>query len=313
MESLLCLLSTEETPKDIYKDAEDRNRIWYFPDHDFTLSTSWTKFLVAGFERTHANKTGTGVYDLDIDKIDEQWTKDLPNTDIAVVSAGHWLFRPIYIHRGDEMIGCIFCYSPNMTQISLKEGFKLVFSAAFKHINACRSCKSNLVTVLRTFSPTHFENGTWNTGGACGRTKPFRANETDMESSGDMEIRRAQIEQFKEMKPDSLEKKKKFGVLDVTRVMLMRADGHPNSYWGNQWMKGFNDCTHWYLPGPIDAWSEFLMVILKQLIIILNKTVTSDENELCSCQGTSMLLPPSLREGAPSSLPPQKGCQDLST
>ncbi|KAG7548630.1 PC-Esterase [Arabidopsis suecica] len=136
MESLLCLLSMEETPKDIYKDADDRNRIWYFREHDFTLSTSWTKFLVAGFERTHANKTGTGIYDLDIDKIDEQWAKDLPNTDIAIVSAGHWLFRPIYIHRGDETIGCIFCNLPNMTQISLKEGFKLVLSISMDVITA---------------------------------------------------------------------------------------------------------------------------------------------------------------------------------
>ncbi|BAB10899.1 unnamed protein product [Arabidopsis thaliana] len=48
-------------------------------------------------------------------------------------------------------------------------------------------------------------------------------------------------------------------------VMLMRPDGHPNSYWGNKWMKGFNDCTHWCLPGPINAWSEFLMAILRQL------------------------------------------------
>ncbi|KAG7604372.1 PC-Esterase, partial [Arabidopsis thaliana x Arabidopsis arenosa] len=47
MESLLCLLLMEETPKDIYLMA---------------------KFLGAGLERTHANQTGTGIYYLDIDK-----------------------------------------------------------------------------------------------------------------------------------------------------------------------------------------------------------------------------------------------------
>ncbi|KAL9812620.1 putative PC-Esterase [Arabidopsis thaliana] len=86
-----ALVSQEETPKDIYLMA---------------------KFLGAGLERTHANQTGTGIYYLDIDKIDEQWANDLPNTDIAIVSACHWLFRPIYIHRGDEEIGCIFCNLP---------------------------------------------------------------------------------------------------------------------------------------------------------------------------------------------------------
>lgn len=80
-----------------------------------------------------------------------------------------------------------------------------------------------------------------------------------MESRSDMEIRRAQIEQLEEMKPDNLEKKKKkFGVLDVTRVIVMGPDGHPNFYrWGNLWMKGFNNdctvCTHRCLPGPVDA------------------------------------------------------------
>ncbi|CAN8273039.1 unnamed protein product [Cochlearia groenlandica] len=264
MESLLCLLSMEETPKDIYKDAEDRNRIWYFPDHGFTLSTSWTKFLVSGYERRDANKTGTGVYDIDIDKIDDQWANDLPNTDIAIVSAGHWLFRPIYIHRGNETIGCLFCYLPNVTRLSHKEGFNLVFAAALNHINTCNNCKDNLVTVLRTFTPSHFENGTWNTGGACGRTNPFKANEIDLRRSSDMEFRTSQIEKLEEItKRDGL--KRKFAVLDVTRVMLMRPDGHPNSYWGNIWMKGFNDCTHWCLPGPIDTWSEFLMVLLRNM------------------------------------------------
>ncbi|OAO90011.1 hypothetical protein AXX17_AT5G37820 [Arabidopsis thaliana] len=144
MESLLCLLLMEETPKDIYLMA---------------------KFLGAGLERTHANQTGTGIYYLDIDKIDEQWANDLPNTDIAIVSA-----------------------------------------SAFKHINGCHNCKDNLVTILRTFSPTYFENGTCNTGGACKRTIPLKVNEINQKSS-DMEIRTTQIEQLEEIKRDSLKKK----------------------------------------------------------------------------------------------------------
>ncbi|CAN8266093.1 unnamed protein product [Cochlearia groenlandica] len=264
MESLLCLLSMEETPKDIYKDDEDRNRIWYFPSHDFTLSTSWTKFLVSGQERIDGNKTGTGLYDLDIEKLDEGWSKGLPNTDIAVISAAHWFFRPIFIHRGDESLGCIYCNLPNITQISPDEGFKLVYSAVFKYIDACEKCKSDLVTVLRTISPAHFENGTWDTGGRCSRTSPFRENQVDLQSN-EMKIRTSQIEQLESVTKPENKKAKKFAVLDVTKVMLMRPDGHPNGYWGNKWMKGYNDCVHWCLPGPIDAWNEFLMVIIRRL------------------------------------------------
>ncbi|CAL9248311.1 unnamed protein product [Arabidopsis halleri] len=264
MESLLCLLSMEETPKDIYKDGEDRNRIWYFPKHDFTLSTSWTKFLVEERERRDGNNTGTGLFDLDIGKIDEGWFKGLPNTDIAILSAAHWFFRPIFIHRGDETLGCIYCNLPNMTQISPEEGFKLVYSAVFKFIDECEKCKDNLVTVLRTISPAHFENGTWDTGGTCSRTSPFGENQIDLQSN-EMKIRRSQIEQLVGIATKRNNKAKKFAVLDVTRVMLRRPDGHPNGYWGNKWMKGYNDCVHWCLPGPIDAWNEFLMAIIRQL------------------------------------------------
>ncbi|WZZ74241.1 hypothetical protein YC2023_085611 [Brassica napus] len=264
MESLLCLLSMEETPKDIYKDGEDKNRIWYFPNHDFTLSTSWTKFLVEEHERVDGNKTGTGLFDIDISKMDEGWFKGLPNTDIAIVSAAHWFFRPIFIHRGDETLGCIYCNEPNMTQLSPDQGFKFVYSSVFKHINECQNCKSDLVTIMRTISPAHFENGTWDTGGSCRRTSPFGVNQIDLQSN-EMKIRTSQIEQLEVITKGDHKGKKKFGVLDVTRVMLMRPDGHPNSHWGNKWMKGYNDCVHWCLPGPIDAWNDFLMAILRQL------------------------------------------------
>ncbi|KAF2596710.1 hypothetical protein F2Q68_00011750 [Brassica cretica] len=233
MESLLCLLSMEETPRDICKDGEDRNRIWYFPSHDFTLSTSWTKFLVAGEERVDSNKTGTGLFDLDLAKMDEGWSKGLPNTDISIVSAAHWFFRPIIIHRGDETLGCIYCNLPNMTQISPDEGFKLVHSAVFKHIRA------------------------------CSRTSPFGENQIDLQSN-EMKIRTSQIPQLEGVTKGDY-KGKKFAVLDVTKVMLMRPDGHPNGHWGNKWMKGYNDCVHWCLPGPIDAWNEFLMAVIRQL------------------------------------------------
>jgi len=259
----VCLLVQEETPKDIYKDGEDRNRIWYFPKHDFTLSTSWTKFLVEERERRDSNNTGTGLFDLDIGKIDEGWFNGLPNTDIAIVSAAHWFFRPIFIHRGDETLGCIYCNLPNMTQISPEEGFKLVYSAVLRQINECEMCKKDLVTVLRTISPAHFENGTWDTGGTCSRTSPFGENKIDLQSN-EMKIRKSQIEQLEGITKRG-NKAKKFAVLDVTRVMQMRPDGHPNGYWGNKWMKGYNDCVHWCLPGPIDAWNDFLMAIIRQL------------------------------------------------
>ena len=45
---------------------------------------------------------------------------------------------------------------------------------------------------------------------------------------------------------------------------MMRLDGHPGSYWHNKRKKGYNDCVHWCMPGPIDYWNNFLMAVMRK-------------------------------------------------
>ncbi|PWA65916.1 hypothetical protein CTI12_AA330200 [Artemisia annua] len=115
--------------------------------------------------------------------------------------------------------------------------------------------------MLRTFSPSHFENGTWDNGGNCNRTNPLKDYEVES-SEFYREISRMQNEEIERANKECLEKEKRFKVMDITMVMAMRADGHPRSHWGNKWMKGYNDCVQWCLPGPIDVWNDFLMAHL---------------------------------------------------
>ncbi|KAK8552915.1 hypothetical protein V6N13_055693 [Hibiscus sabdariffa] len=96
MESLICLLSKVESPIDRYKDSEDRNQIWYFPDHELTLKILWTKFLVHGEERV-INGLSSGIFYLHLHKVDEKWSKDLPAIDYIIISDAHWFFRTIYL------------------------------------------------------------------------------------------------------------------------------------------------------------------------------------------------------------------------
>ncbi|MCI18223.1 protein YLS7-like, partial [Trifolium medium] len=104
----------------------------------------WSRFLIVGEERM-VNGTGTSVFDLNFDKIDEDWAKVIPELDYAIISDGHWYFRLMYLHQG-----------------------------ALNYINNCKECKKGkLLTILRTFAPAHFENGVWNTGGYCNRTSPM--------------------------------------------------------------------------------------------------------------------------------------------
>lgn len=250
----------EEVPTDAYKDDEDRNRIWHFPAHDFTLKILWTKFLVVGEERK-INDSSSGIFDLYLDKIDENWARSLNNIDYIIISDGHWFFRPIYLHKGSEVVACVYCNEPNVTDKGVSFAVSMALRAALNHINNCKKCK-NIVTLLRTFSPSHFENGFWNTGGTCNRTSPVSEKEIDY-GAREWELRNKQVDEVE--RANERIQGKRFEVLDVTRAMLMRPDGHPGDFWGNKWMKGYNDCVHWCLPGPIDLWSDLLLAVLRRL------------------------------------------------
>ncbi|KAJ6740666.1 PROTEIN TRICHOME BIREFRINGENCE-LIKE 9-RELATED [Salix purpurea] len=258
IESLLCLLSQEEVPVDAYLDSEDRNRVWHFPVHNFTLKMLWTKFLVSGEERV-INGSSSGIFDLYLDKVDENWARELHGLDYVILSDAHWFFRQIYLHRGSNVVACVYCNVANVTDEGVVFALRMAFRAALSHINQCEKCEG-IVTLLRTFSPSHFENGSWNTGGSCSRTSPYSEMEIDF-GGYEWEIRRMQVEETERAK----RKGKSFGVLDVTMAMLMRPDGHPGAFWGNQWMKGYNDCVHWCLPGPIDVWNDLLLALLRRL------------------------------------------------
>lgn len=252
----------EETPVNIYKDEEDRFRTWHFPHHDFTLMILWSKFLVTEEERI-INGSKSGIFDLQLDKVSKDWTQKLPGIDYAIISSSHWFFRKLYLYKGGALTGCVYCNEPNVTTRGIEFAIRMSFRAALSYINHRKDLKGT-TTLVRTISPAHFENGAWDTGGSCKRTSPSPMNESEGNFSGSyLEIRSIQLEEIERARRNEVKKRgKRFEILDVTKAMLMRPDGHPNSHWDNKWMKGYNDCVHWCLPGPIDAWNDFLLAIL---------------------------------------------------
>ncbi|CAI9752659.1 unnamed protein product [Fraxinus pennsylvanica] len=267
MDSLLCLLSTEETPKEVYKDAEDRSMTWEFPKHNFSLMALWSQFLVTATE-TMFNGSATGSFDLHLDKVDQNWSEKITFIDYAIFSDVQWFFRQHYLYEGSNLIGCILCQVPNMTDLGLNFAIKRAFQAAFKQINECKNCK-NIFTVLRTFSPSHFENGTWNTGGGCNRTRPVKIEDVIGRDSN-WELRKIQVEEIETAREKGEYLGNRFEILDITEIMGMRPDGHPGLYGGNTWMTGYSDCIHWCLPGPIDVWNELLLEMIKRQTFSLN-------------------------------------------
>lgn len=161
---------------------------------------------------------------------------------------------------------CHFCGGMNHTEVDFYDVFRMAFDTSLNHINGANDGKKkNKLVTVTTFSPSHFL-GEWDKAGACPKKEPER---DDVVVEGmNAEMRRRQVEAVA-----AVTKKKnrsvEFAILDVTRLAVLRPDGHPGPY-----MLPFpfahgvgervqNDCVHWCLPGPIDTWNQIYLEIVK--------------------------------------------------
>ncbi|KAL6605885.1 hypothetical protein ACP70R_041538 [Stipagrostis hirtigluma subsp. patula] len=261
MASLLCLLSQAETPTDVSADASDYFvRAWRFPAHNFTLMALVTRHLAHAVPVVGADRKPTASFDIHLDRPDATWASRLPELDYAVVSGGNWFFRVNYLWEGGRRVGCVGCREANLTDFGVAHAVRRVVRAALEAIAECTDCKSGLVTLLRTYSPDHFEHGSWFSGGYCNRTRPLEEHEVNIESIG-WELRTVQLEEVERARETTTTTtgSKRFGVLDVTKAMTLRADGHPGWHYNKKSAGDANDCLHWCLPGPVDMWNDMLL------------------------------------------------------
>lgn len=257
MESLLCLLSQAETPTDVYRDAFDKFRTWHFPGHNFTLMAMWTEFYAHGVPVLDADGKPTPSFDIHLDRLNANWTARLPGLDYAVVSGGNWFFRVNYLWEDGRRIGCVNCREPGLTDFGIAYAVRRVVRAALEAIARCRDCKGGLVTFLRTYTPDHFEHGSWFSGGYCNRTRPLEEGEISLTSIG-WELRRVQSQEVARVR-ETTGRTTSFELLDVTKAMMLRADGHPGGHYDKRWVRNASDCLHWCLPGPVDMWNGMLL------------------------------------------------------
>ncbi|KAK7316232.1 hypothetical protein VNO77_35096 [Canavalia gladiata] len=222
----------------------------------------WTPLLVRS-EKTYSNDSShSSLFNLYLDDFDEKWTTQIQEFDYVIIDGGHWFFGPMVFYEKQKIIGCHKCLVENVTNLTMFYGYRKALRTALKAMNSLETFKG--VTFLRTFAPSHFENGWWNQGGNCVRTKPFRSKETQLEGLF-LELYKIQLEEFEIAKKEGKKKDLKFMLLDITQAMLLRPDGHPNRYghWLHENKTVNNDCVHWCLPGPIDTWGDFLLEMLK--------------------------------------------------
>ncbi|XP_039145495.1 protein ALTERED XYLOGLUCAN 4 [Dioscorea cayenensis subsp. rotundata] len=279
LESLLCLLSSASPAELVYKNGEDNKfRRWSFSEYQVNVSVFWSPFLIKGVEKgsDYGLKNHNKLF---VDVADEKWASELHGFDVIVFSVGHWFLHPaIYYEGGEEnenVLGCHHCREENAfnhTEIGFFDVFRKAVRTSLHEV--VRKGLNDQLVVLTTFSPAHFE-GEWDKAGACPKTEPYKEGEKGMEYM-DMEMRKIEVDEVerakKEIEEKMMMKKKKVKIeaLDVTRIAWLRGDGHPGPY-----MHAFpfangvpervqNDCVHWCLPGPIDAWNEILLQMVKR-------------------------------------------------
>ncbi|KAH7532845.1 hypothetical protein FEM48_Zijuj04G0065700 [Ziziphus jujuba var. spinosa] len=264
MQSLLCLLSSVAYPEDLshdYSSNTDYFKRYLYTDYQFTIGTLWAPFLVKFKEADPSAYSFNSIMNLYLDEPDEAWATEVEKFDYVIVSAGQWFFRPLLLSENGQVIGCSTCQKENITDLTPYYAYRNAFRTVFRTLQGLKNYKG--VTFLRTFSPAHFENGAWNEGGNCVRTKPFTKEEMKLDGYM-LEMYLNQVEELKAAEKQGRKMGLQFRLLDTTEAMLLRPDGHPN-YYGRSPHRNMTlaDCVHWCLPGPIDTWNEFLLYMLK--------------------------------------------------
>ncbi|KAG2707505.1 hypothetical protein I3760_05G150100 [Carya illinoinensis] len=268
LESLLCMLATASAPNLVYRDSEENKfRRWNFPSHNATVSVYWSPFLVKGIEKSHWEPNFNKLY---LDRVDEKWASDLDLIDMVVLSIGHWFLHPAVYLEGDLVLGCHYCPGLNHTEIGFYEVLRKGLRTSLRTITERRGSTGNGIDVIvTTFSPAHFE-GDWDKAGACPKKKPYKEGEKQLEGM-DAEMRKIGVEEVEAAKENALQFSGfRLESLDVTKLSLMRPDGHPGPYmhpfpFANGVTERMqNDCVHWCLPGPVDTWNEILLQVMKK-------------------------------------------------
>lgn len=269
MESLLCILWQVEVPKNR---GNRRMQRYYFRSTYTMIVRIWSSWLVHKTSEPF-DFAPAGLDKLHLDAPDEVFMEFVPNFDVIVLSSGHWFAKKSAYILNNEIVGGQLWWPdksrPN--KINNVEAFGISVETILTSLGTHPNYTG--LTIVRSFSPDHYEGGAWNTGGSCtGKVKPALDSEV-VENGFTKIMHEKQVMGFN----SAIKKKRnksKLRLMDITEAFGYRHDGHPGPYRnpdpnkitkrGPDGRPPPQDCLHWCMPGPVDTWNELVFEIIRR-------------------------------------------------
>lgn len=269
MESLMCMLWQAEVPEN---KGSKRMQRWYFRSKSVTIIRIWSSWLV-DITNDAYEFAPQSLTKLLLEQADNSFMEFLPRLDVLVISSGHWFSKKTAYVSQSRLVGGQLWSDKRIPAPRMRnpDAFALAMKTALKAITSHPLYKG--LTILRSYSPDHYEGGAWNAGGSCtGKTRP--SNDSELVTNGYTNLmRRHQLNAFSSAQ-HNITNGSKLRLLDVTPVFAYRGDGHPGPYRSQDPNKITKrgphgepppqDCLHWCMPGPVDTWNELLLEIIRQ-------------------------------------------------
>ncbi|KAL5705555.1 Protein yls7 [Ranunculus cassubicifolius] len=196
-----------------------------------------------------------------------------PEFDVVVLSSGHWFAKQSVYVLNNEIVGGQLWWPDKNRKMKVNNidafgiSVETIMTAIGNHPNFTG------LTIVRSFSPDHYEGGAWNTGGSCtGKSSPA----LELVENGFTNImHEKQVTGFNEaVKKVVTTNGSKLKLMDITEAFSYRHDGHPGPYRspdpnkitkrGPHGEPPPQDCLHWCMPGPVDTWNEMVLEIIRR-------------------------------------------------
>lgn len=245
---------------------------YYFRSTSTMIVRIWSSWLVHKTPEPF-DFAPEGVVKVHLDAPDEDFMEFISSFDVIVLSSGHWFAKQSVYVLNNEIVGGQLWWPDKSRSMKINniEAFGIstetILTSMVTHPNYTG------LTILRSYSPDHYEDGAWNTGGSCsGKVKPLAPGEL-VENGFTDTMYKKQVTAFGHAIKKATNKSR-LRLMDITKPFSYRHDGHPGPYRSpdpNKITKrGPNgrpppqDCLHWCMPGPVDTWNEFVLEIIRR-------------------------------------------------